>query len=158
MRAPDSNEEQDQRQRGEEVLPKPQFHMTPTPPSLKRPQLLSRIWLIKLFSNYCQFISKTNLCKTWKMQLQQLCFLLRWCLWLLPAFGKVIKMLIEIFQYMSSTDAYHKVDEDLCDNNKVRPALHCLSQVPPVCISSTSLVLKNVFVFVNVLPSAHLMN
>ena len=63
MRAPDSNEEQDQRQRGEEVLPKPQFHMTPTPPSLKRPQLLSRTWLIKLFSNYCMFILEKNLCK-----------------------------------------------------------------------------------------------
>ena len=158
MQAPDSNEEQDQRQRGEEVLPKPQFHMTPTPPSLKRPQLLSRIWLIKLFSNYCMSISTRNLCKTWKMQLQQLCFLLWWCLWLLPAFGKVIKMLIVIFQYISSTDTDYKVEQDLCDNNKVWPALHRLSQVSPVCISSTSLVLKNGFVFVNVLTSAHLMN
>ena len=66
IRAPDSNEEQDQRQRGEEVLPKPQFHMTPTPPSLKRPQLLSRIWLIKLFRNHCQFILKKIFAKPGK--------------------------------------------------------------------------------------------
>ena len=69
-----------------------------------------------------------------------------------------MKMLIVIFQYMSSTDTDDKVEQDLCDNNKVGPAMHRLSQVPPVCISSTSLVLKNVFVFVNDLPSAHLMN
>ena len=31
----------------------------------------------------------------------------------------VIKMSIEIFQYISSTDTDDKVEQDLCDNNKV---------------------------------------